>query len=134
MERATCFVLGCTKKPKAKNLCANHYARLRAGKDLVPRVKRCVTNQGYVKLGAHALPPWFSDMFKSAGGGQRSMYVLEHRYVMAETLGRPLETDEQVHHRNGRRDDNRAENLELRTGPHGSGATHNHCPTCTCGG
>jgi len=69
---------------------------------------RHITSDGYVAI-------WLSpdDFFYLMTSKLR--YVLEHRLVMARKLGRCLQSWEVVHHKNGIRNDNRLENLELTT-------------------
>ncbi len=69
-------------------------------------------HKGYVMVRAPGHP--------KAGRG-RTPYVFEHVLVAEELLGRYLIPGESVHHRNGVRDDNRPENLELWTRPQPAG-------------
>jgi hypothetical protein len=62
--------------------------------------------KGYVHIKAPAGHP----------NARKDGYMFEHVLVMTQMLGRPLLPGEQVHHRNGVKNDNRPENLELWVG------------------
>ncbi|MEW5956636.1 MAG: HNH endonuclease signature motif containing protein [Chloroflexota bacterium] len=83
---------------------------------------RISDGHGYIRVKVYPDHPFYATMATAAG------YILEHRLVMAEHLGRPLENNEIVHHKNGNKTDNRIENLELFVSfqEHGKAAQQRH--------
>lgn len=67
---------------------------------------RRATSGGYIGI-------WLDKDSPFAPMRNHHCQVLEHRLVMAQYLGRCLQPWEIVHHKNGIRDDNHFENLEL---------------------
>jgi len=95
-----CEIEGCDRKHLAKGWCDMHWKRWRKHGDptKIVNVGRHISPDGYVKV-------------PDKSGRGRS--ILEHRLVMEKHLGRQLLSTENVHHKNGDRQDNRIENLEL---------------------
>lgn len=87
---------------------------------------RIVGSTGYIFRHITPEHTFFCMAVKKAGNHS---YVLEHRLVMAESLGRPLEDHETVHHIDGNKENNDPGNLQLRSGRHGRGAAF-RCADC----
>lgn len=106
-----CPECGKPKRPESERCAACFQAQAKGPAHGAWKGGRVAVTDGYIRVYAPEHP-----------AAQNGRYVLEHRLVMEEHLGRYLEPDERVHHKNGIRDDNRLENLEIWLTGHPTGA------------
>lgn len=113
-----CTFEECNKLAEVAGLCNGHVKQRNRGETLT-KLKRSQNLRGV-----------WGDWYLSGGGyierhritedGVRE-YQKQHRYVKECQLGRPLLPNENIHHKNGVRGDNRIENLERWITPQPSG-------------
>jgi len=99
----SCQIEDCNKPHCSKGMCQMHYRRVKLYKNPDANERGHKGKRSSYKM----------VMFKGHPNANVKGMISEHRLVMSLHLGRPLLSNENVHHINGNRKDNRLENLEL---------------------
>ena len=99
--------------------CCEHSIRRYLRRYNIPKKYGRIKAHGYIKVWVSNHPNAFDEHH----------YVYEHRLIMEQKLGRYLKLDEIVHHKNGIRNDNRLENLQLTDNKKHKNQEYIICPT-----
>ena len=110
-KKRVCSFQDCGRPHKSIGYCSHHAGMHRLGLKLVPIQTRVEPDMDNPRTWNRGIDNGYVRFKTFKDGVEYS--VAEHRVVMEEHLGRKLLPKENVHHKNGVRDDNRIENLEL---------------------
>lgn len=106
-EKPDCIVSTCEYPLWAKGYCLAHYHQMRKyGEIRFVNPRRIVRKRN--KTGERLSSAGYKIIYVPERG-----WLLEHRYVMEQKLGRFLLPGENIHHIDGKRANNSPENLEL---------------------
>jgi hypothetical protein len=111
-----CLSACCDRKPRKRGMCEMHYRRWRLGLDVdaepfIKQTTKTAWSEGERRQQDNGYVMIYDPSLKRYGYNRNTCH--EHRALMMHHLKRLLKKGEEVHHKNGQRDDNRLSNLEL---------------------
>lgn len=112
-----CSAGECDRPAHCRGVCKRHYRHLHYAEH--ERARRGHKPANYYPVGATRING--GGYVEEKTGPRKADWMLQHRWVMEQILGRKLFRDETVHHKNGIKTDNRPENLELWASVHPRG-------------